>query len=96
MKQLFALTLTSFALIPVGLAGDTPTVRNTTAFGVVYYDQAKLEDAHLRNERLNIRVVGMLVFEDDVSADMVDRTVANVSVFGRLVASDEVRAVLAR
>ncbi len=78
------------------LAPDSPQPRNrrTMMAGVLSYTRRDLEDAVARGERLDLNVVGVVVFADDIPADLVDRAVARFRHRGVLRASPAVREVL--
>jgi DNA-binding transcriptional ArsR family regulator len=62
--------------------------------GTTSYDRAELEKTLAEGKRLNIEVVGICNFADDVSADLADRAVSQLRVIGKLNASPAVREVL--
>ncbi|HEX6507603.1 MAG TPA: helix-turn-helix domain-containing protein [Chloroflexota bacterium] len=68
----------------------------TWAVGVFEWDRADLEAAVERGEALQITVLGVCRFADDVTPDLVDRAVSQFSSRGKLIASPEVREVLER
>jgi DNA-binding transcriptional ArsR family regulator len=62
--------------------------------GVVRYDRAELEKMVAEGKRLDITVVGVCQFADDVSVELAERAVEHLNVIGKLFASPEVREVL--
>jgi len=76
----------------ISLTHDRPN----TAAGVLYYWRRDLEDVVARGEKLDLDVLGLVVFADDIPADLADRAVARFRHRGVLRASPAVRDVLAR
>ncbi|GAC1564960.1 MAG: hypothetical protein NVS3B14_01210 [Ktedonobacteraceae bacterium] len=70
------------------------STQNTQAVGTVTYSRADLEKALAEGRRLNIQVVGICSFADDVSPELAERAVAYVRVVGKLFASPDVSEVL--
>ena len=70
-------------------------VRQERTLGLRRVTRAELETLRQAGERIRIGVVGLVVIEPDVPADLIARTVAHLSVLGTLQASAEVRAALA-
>jgi Arc/MetJ-type ribon-helix-helix transcriptional regulator len=60
--------------------------------GVVIYSRQHLEKVVASGEQLDIRVVGVLVIDDDVSLDLARAAIRSVSVFGKFRAQPEIRA----
>ncbi len=75
-----------------GLARTIPAI----TIGVTWYSRADLEAVVARGERLDLNVVGVAAFADDIPADLVDRAVARFRHRGALRASPEVRDTLLR
>jgi len=75
--------------------GLTRTILAIT-IGVTWYSRADLEAIVASGERLDLNVVGVAAFADDVPADLVDRAVTRFRHRGALRASPAVRDVLAR
>ena len=44
--------------------------------------------------KLNISVIGMLIFSKDISAELFEKTVAKVSIRGKLIASPEIKDII--
>jgi len=74
-----------------GLARTIPAI----TIGVTWYSRADLEAVVARGERLDLNVVGVAAFADDIPADLVDRAVARFRHRGALRASPAVRDALA-
>lgn len=75
-----------------GLARTIPAI----TIGVTWYSRADLEAVVARGERLDLNVVGVAAFADDIPADLVDHAVARFRHRGALRASPAVRDALAR
>lgn len=68
--------------------------RKVIVAGVVTYSRRELEDCADRGERLDLTVIGMLSFANDVTANLVERVVERVKVYGAITASEAARAAL--
>jgi len=77
---------------PQGLTRTIPAV----TIGVTWYSRADLEAIVSRGEQLDLNVVGIVAFADDIPADLVDHAVARFRHRGALRASPAVRDALAR
>jgi DNA-binding transcriptional ArsR family regulator len=66
----------------------------TWAAGAFHWDAADLQAEVARGDTLDITVLGLCSFGDDVTADLADRAISRFNVHGKLVASPEVRDVL--
>lgn len=64
--------------------------------GIQKISRRQLESIAAKNSRLRLSVIGMLVVDFDVSAELFERSVEHVSLKGKLVASDEIKEVVAR
>jgi metal-responsive CopG/Arc/MetJ family transcriptional regulator len=62
--------------------------------GVCLYNRESLETVLEQNKILDIKVVGMLIFADDIEEELVIKTVKSLKVFGVLKASPEIKKVL--
>jgi DNA-binding transcriptional ArsR family regulator len=84
---------------PIGRAATSGSRRRdhlAITAGSTDYSRAQLEALATRGERLAIYALGVVTFEDDVPADLVDRVIRRMRIRGRLNASPEVRAVIER
>lgn len=70
------------------------TVRKAFAVGVMVYSREDLEAMWEAGKMVNIRVVGMLVIEKDVTPELALATISSVAVRGILQAADAVEAAL--
>lgn len=68
--------------------------RRLMTLGVAIYGREDLERRVAAGERLDLRVVGVLKIEDDVSPELARAAIRSVSVFGKLRARPEVAAAL--
>lgn len=62
--------------------------------GIHFLTRDALERMAAENQRLCIRVIGMLVIESSVKVALLEATIEEVTVKGKLVASDEVKRYL--
>ena len=94
-REIMAATL----LYPESVSGDA-TITELAAtskvwvVGTVSYNRAELEKTLGESKRLNIEVVGICNFADDVTSDLADRAVNHLHIVGKLNASPAVREVL--
>lgn len=63
--------------------------------GLRRYGRADLEAARSAGRRLDIRVLGLVTIDEDVSVDLACETIASITVLGALQASRELKAALA-
>ncbi len=68
--------------------------RKVVVAGVVGYSRRDLQEMADRDERLDLTVIGLLSFADDVTADLVRRVIQRLSYRGMLTAPDDVRKAL--
>ena len=71
-------------------------VRTLVTAGAVGYSRADLEHTVAAGEPMDIRALGMVTFADDIPAELADQAIQRFRHRGKLIASPEVRAVLAR
>jgi Arc/MetJ-type ribon-helix-helix transcriptional regulator len=64
------------------------------AIGVAYYTRGELENVVKSGKVLDIKVIGMLVFEDTVDAELIRKSIRTLKVLGVLRATTEVRKAL--
>jgi hypothetical protein len=86
-------------IYPESAAVDAITTRPASArkvwvVGATDYRRAELEETLAKGERLNIEVIGICSFADDVTADLADRAINHLHVVGKLNAPPGVREVL--
>lgn len=75
-------------------------IRKNRILGVMQFNQKELEQILESGERLDLKVVGMLMFADDVSPEIVHKVVESVEVHGVTRASqavkDELNKIMAK
>jgi DNA-binding transcriptional ArsR family regulator len=65
-------------------------------FGAVILGRADLDKLVAEGRLLDLTVIGVCTFADNVTPDLAERAIARVRIYGRLLASPEVRVVLER
>ncbi len=70
-------------------------VRHAAVVGALAYGRKALERSRDANERLSLRVVGLLSIADDVTPQLARATIESVKVHGIFKASDAVKKALA-
>ncbi|GLI94279.1 CopG family transcriptional regulator [Methylocystis echinoides] len=70
-------------------------VRNTLELGLRRFSREELETVRAAGRKLRIRVVGLAVIADDVTAELARETIESINVLGALQASPSVKAALA-
>jgi Arc/MetJ-type ribon-helix-helix transcriptional regulator len=69
--------------------------RKTLVLGIEHYSRRDLEAIRAANQRLEIRVLGLVSIDNDVPPELAQDTIASIEVLGALRASPAVRAALA-
>ena len=69
--------------------------RKSVDLGLRHISAAELNAAKTAGQMLNIRVLGLAVIADDVSAELAVATISALNVLGALQASDAVKTALA-
>lgn len=62
--------------------------------GALFYSRKDLEEVVAKGKVLDIKVIGMLAFADDVDEELVRKSIRSLKVLGVLRASKEVRKAL--
>lgn len=70
-------------------------IRREMLVGVLIHTRKGLEKHLAKNERLRIRTVGVVVFEDDISPELADATIESIKVLGILRANKAIKQILA-
>ena len=70
------------------------TADNTQFIGSVSYDRNSLETLLAQNKRLNVNIIGVCYFDENVDADLVEKAFERFHIVGTLNASEPVREVL--
>lgn len=73
---------------------EEATSRRAIVAGALVYDTNDLEEIRNQNEKLNIRVMGLLVIAKDVTPQLALDTIESINIFGVFKASNEVKAAL--
>lgn len=69
-------------------------IRREMIVGVLVHTKSGLEQRLEKNQKMRIRVVGIVIFEDDIDPDLVDATVESIKVHGILRANKAVKKIL--
>lgn len=62
--------------------------------GIVKLGRKELEYFKGKNVKVNIKIVGMLIIDNDVTPELAGETIKSVKVYGIIRASDEVKKVI--
>lgn len=74
---------------------DKAVRRAELDLGIAHFDRARLEAVAASGDMLDVRVLGLARFADDVSPDLARRTIRSLTVLGALHASAPVKSALA-
>lgn len=69
--------------------------RRAAGLGVIGYNASDLQASIARGERLDVRVVGMLMLSQDITPELADKAIESVYIRGTLRASSAVKEILA-
>jgi Arc/MetJ-type ribon-helix-helix transcriptional regulator len=69
--------------------------RHSYVIGVLLYNHVDLERFRAKQEKLSIKVIGVLALDDDIPADLAAEVIESVQVRGVFNASEAVKAALA-
>jgi Arc/MetJ-type ribon-helix-helix transcriptional regulator len=70
-------------------------LRRSLDLGLRHINRRTLEDAQAAGERLELKVLGLVTFADDVTPELARNTIASITVLGAMHASPTVRQALA-
>ena len=70
------------------------TVRMSLELGLRTYTRQDLESVLAAGEKLDVRVLGLVVIADDVSPELASAVIVSITVLGALHASPQVKAAL--
>ena len=68
--------------------------RKSMVIGVLSYSASELEERQAKNEKMIMKVVGMVLLADDISPQLALATIESIEVKGVLKVSDAVRLAL--
>ena len=74
---------------------EQTVLRRAMVLGVLHYDRSQLEQLQKKGERVDARVLGVLVIGDDVSPELAVETFSSIKVLGSFRASNAVKQALA-
>ena len=69
--------------------------RKMLVLGLQHFNAADLQAVQAANQQLHIRVLGLVIFADDVTPELALASIASLDVLGSLQASPAVKAALA-
>jgi Arc/MetJ-type ribon-helix-helix transcriptional regulator len=69
-------------------------IRKTFMIGVVSLNRESLEDELMKNNMLEIKVLGMLILKDNISPELADKTIKSIKVLGSFRANDTLKLAL--
>ncbi|MCL2531756.1 MAG: hypothetical protein FWE40_06335 [Oscillospiraceae bacterium] len=79
------------SLIPMGSKKDWQWM-----VGIGGVEKSVLEEWTEQNEKMNISAVGVFIVPKNISAELFEKSIAKCIVRGKLVASDEIKEVIAK
>lgn len=62
--------------------------------GIIKLGRKELEHYKMQNTKINIKMVGVLIIDADVTAQLVKETIKSVKVYGKIRATEEIKKVL--
>lgn len=69
-------------------------IRKNYSVGIIGYSREYLMQYVKENKKVDIKVLGMLVLKNDISAELLLKAINSIKVYGILRCSDEMRSVL--
>jgi len=75
-------------------AVDSITTRKSMVIGTQVYTRKDLEEKREGNEKINVKVIGMLILTDDITPELADEIIQSVTVRGVFKAPEDVKTVL--
>jgi len=76
-------------------AVDSISLRKSMVIGTLTYNRKNLEEKLGKHEKINVKVIGMLILADDIPADLALETIQSITVRGVFKASEDVKNALA-
>jgi len=65
-----------------------------TVVGILAFKKSYLEEFAAENTKVNLSVVGMLIFDKNIPAELFEKTMARIVLRGKLIASDEIKEII--
>ena len=62
--------------------------------GIIKLGRKELEHYKMQNTKINIKMVGLLIIDVDVTTQLVKETIKSVKVYGKIRATEEIKKVL--
>ena len=76
-------------------AVDSISLRKSMVIGTLSFSRKDLEDKKKKNEKINVKVIGLFILTDDVTPQLALDTIQSVTIRGVFKASDDVKKALA-
>lgn len=69
--------------------------RKSMVIGTLVYDRKTLEGHRARNEKVNVKVIGMLILSEDIPPELALETIDSITIRGVIRAPETLKSVLA-
>jgi Arc/MetJ-type ribon-helix-helix transcriptional regulator len=76
-------------------AVDSISLRKSMVIGTLSFSRKDLEDKKKKNEKINVKVIGLFILTDDVTPQLALDTIQSVTIRGVFKAPDNVKEALA-
>lgn len=76
-------------------AVDSISLRKSMVIGTLSFSRKDLEDKKKKNEKINVKVIGLFILTDDVTPQLALDTIQSVTIRGVFKAPDDVKEALA-
>jgi Arc/MetJ-type ribon-helix-helix transcriptional regulator len=70
-------------------------IRHSYVIGVLVFDKADFERTKSKGEQLDLKVIGLLRLDNDITPELASEVIASIQFRGIFQASDEVKSALA-
>ncbi|BBF44149.1 hypothetical protein lbkm_2837 [Lachnospiraceae bacterium KM106-2] len=80
-------------LPPITESDYSETNLNLTT-GIIKLGRKELEHYKMQNTKINIKMVGLLIIDVDVTTRLIKETIKSVKVYGKIRATEEIKKVL--
>jgi Arc/MetJ-type ribon-helix-helix transcriptional regulator len=70
-------------------------IRNSYVIGVLTYNRTDLEKIKEKGDKLKIAIIGLLILQDNIPAELANDVIESVLVRGILIASEAIKSILA-